>query len=315
MPPPRHLYFRAGREADKSSPDQERAMANRERELTTEVRESLARLDNLRRTRPELAELAAIYHAIIPVLFVQPDASTSFSIGVDNVRSQLESGIPLFRARRPELDESALRRNSLAVCEALVRCREPSAPKRLAAVIADGVISPAEALHKIFAVGPDSVRSEFEQHQLDAELGSSVLRLAALPCLARVLEPLGAAWPARDWTHGYCPACGSSPLLAEIRGLEQFRWLRCGLCGSGWQVDRVYCPFCDMRDHRQLYDLYVAGEEQRFRVSVCEACAGFVRGTSTLAPLAPPMLLVAELETLHLELIARQRAGLPLRSA
>jgi FdhE protein len=99
--------------------------------------------------------------------------------------------------------------------------------------------------------------------------------------------------------------------LAEWRGLEQFRWLRCGLCSAGWRADRMFCPFCETRDYRQLHELFAEGDEQKHRVSACDGCGGFLRGISTLAALSPPALLVAEVETLHLDVVARQRGYAP----
>ena len=71
--------------------------------------------------------------------------------------------------------------------------------------------------------------------------------------------------------------------------------------------ERVFCPFCESRDHRQLQNLFVEGQDQKYRVMACDAGHGFVRGISTLTLLTTPGLLVAELETLHPEMIARER--------
>ena len=54
------------------------------------------------------------------------------------------------------------------------------------------------------------------------------------------------------WESGHCPTCGSWPLLGEFRGLDQSRFLRCGLCADSWEVPRLWCPFCDTRDHDLL---------------------------------------------------------------
>ena len=81
----------------------------------------------------------------------------------------------------------------------------------------------------------------------------------------------------------------------------------CGLCAAGWRVDHLFCPFCETRDHRHLHTLTVEGQELKYRITACDACRGFVRGIATLAPLSAPGLLIAELETLHLELLAQGR--------
>jgi len=65
--------------------------------------------------------------------------------------------------------------------------------------------------------------------------------------------------------------CGAWPVLAEQCGLEQLRYLRCGLCASSWEADRLLCPFCITRDFHVLGYLQVEGEEPRQRVATCDA--------------------------------------------
>ena len=109
------------------------------------------------------------------------------------------------------------------------------------------------------------------------------------------------------WDHGYCHVCGSVPLLGELRGLDQSRFLRCGLCAAGWEVPRLWCPFCHNRDHERLSFLHGEGEEAKYRVSLCDGCRGYVKMVSTLSALPPLHLLVADVATLHLDLAAAER--------
>src|SRR5262249_45021716 len=119
----------------------------------------------------------------------------------------------------------------------------------------------------------------------------------------------------RAWEPGYCPTCGSWPLLGEFRGLEQTRWLRCGLCASEWEFARLQCPFCGTRDHRALGYLHVEGEETKCRAATCEECRGYVKMQATLFALSAPQLLVADVATLHLDLAAAERGYLGEHSA
>jgi FdhE protein len=139
-----------------------------------------------------------------------------------------------------------------------------------------------------------------------ADLVMTLLRLTLLPFLEQIaaqLVPLSAPYP---WGQGYCPVCGAWPVLAEQRGLEQWRYLRCGLCASSWQVDRLLCPFCVNRDHRLLGYLQVEGEEPRQRIATCNACQGYLKLRSTLTPLTTPQLLAEEVALVHLDLLAMQ---------
>src|SRR5262249_46139183 len=139
---------------------------------------------------------------------------------------------------------------------------------------------------------------------LDAALTMTVLRLTALPDLASRAAALP---PAPGWPHGYCPVCGAWPLLGELRGLEQTRVLRCGLCATGWDFPRLRCPFCGNGDHRSLGYFHPEGEGERNRALTCDQCRGYVKTVATLAALSPPSLLVADFAMLHLDLVAAHR--------
>jgi FdhE protein len=268
------------------------------------VREAVARLDAIGGQRPELAEFIELYRELLPVLF-EPAGEAALPAGaVDGVVEKLARGEAALRGVSLGAAEPALRDRWRRTCLAVGRRRPGDACSRLDEAVARGELTLAATLEQVVSSGPAQFHAQLAERGLDASLGSTVLRLAALPALAIWARSIEPRWVATGWPQGSCPACGSWPLLAEFRGLEQFRWLRCGLCAAGWQVDCVFCPFCATRDHRQLRDLVVEGQEQKYRLSVCDACGGFVRGIATLAPLSTPALLVADLETLHLELIA-----------
>ena len=65
---------------------------------------------------------------------------------------------------------------------------------------------------------------------------------------------------------------------------------------------------CGEADSRALRSTYVEGEGDRFRLACCDRCGFALKVVSTLAPLSPPGLLVTELATVHLDMIARGAA-------
>src|SRR5699024_8269554 len=97
------------------------------------------------------------------------------------------------------------------------------------------------------------------------------------------------------------------PLLGEFRGLEQLRFLRCGLCSAGWEFPRLRCAYCGNSDYQSLGYYQVEGEENRCRAATCEECRGYVKMISTLGALSGPQLWVADLETIHLDLVMAER--------
>ena len=100
------------------------------------------------------------------------------------------------------------------------------------------------------------------------------------------------------------PNCGGPPLLAETRGLEAKRYLRCGICAADWPFARLRCPACDTTDHRKLATRFAEGEGERYKLALCESCGYQIRVVATLEALSIPGLLVAELATSHLAYLA-----------
>ncbi len=140
----------------------------------------------------------------------------------------------------------------------------------------------------------------------DAAALGAVAQLAARPLLQACGRRLGGHVPA-GWAHGYCPICGAWPVLAETRGIERARRLRCARCGGDWAFPVLLCPFCGERDHRRQGSLVPEGEEDLRKVDTCRSCRGYVKTVTTLVPIPPPEVLVQDLATLELDIAALER--------
>src|SRR5256712_11293295 len=94
---------------------------------------------------------------------------------------------------------------------------------------------------------------------------------------------------------------------AEYTGLERTRQLRCGRCGTGWAVPALRCVFCAETDHENLGYLAPEEDEQMRRVEVCQTCKGYLKGLTTVRPLAPWAILLDDLMTVPLDVAALER--------
>jgi FdhE protein len=133
-----------------------------------------------------------------------------------------------------------------------------------------------------------------------------VAQVAAMPLLmaaALTLEPRAAS----AWQRGYCPVCGAWPSLAEVRGIERERRLRCGCCSADWPLPLLHCVFCDELEHGKLGSLQPEGEEQLRRVETCETCHGYLKAMATYAALSIRTLVLLDLTTIPLDLVAHDR--------
>jgi FdhE protein len=140
----------------------------------------------------------------------------------------------------------------------------------------------------------------------DAGLLAVVAQLAVVPllsaCATRFRDQISATW-----LHGYCPICGAWPALAETRGLDRSRRLRCGRCSSDWAIPVLRCPYCDEMRHAQLHALVPEADEHTRRVDVCETCKGYVKTFATLQALPFRSLATMDLATVELDIMAQDR--------
>ncbi len=134
----------------------------------------------------------------------------------------------------------------------------------------------------------------------------TVARLAAVPLLHSCGRLLRDQVP-RSWSNGYCPICGSWPLLAELRSLERTRQLRCGRCGGDWRVPWLCCAYCGETNHERLGTLVLEGEPEMWSVETCSQCSGYLKAITTLQAIHPFELLLRDVETVELDVAALDR--------
>lgn len=144
------------------------------------------------------------------------------------------------------------------------------------------------------------------QQDADAAALDSLAHIAALPLLQACSQQLQGLLP-DHWPEGYCPICAAWPVLAERRGLDRSRRLRCGRCAADWEVEWLYCIYCGERDHRQLGSLAPDESGELFKVETCATCRGYLKSLPSLQGFSPLELLLHDLETVELDLVALNR--------
>jgi FdhE protein len=135
---------------------------------------------------------------------------------------------------------------------------------------------------------------------------TSIAHLAAFPLLQSCGRLLEDRIP-QSWMHGYCPICAAWPILAERRGLDRTRRLRCGRCGGEWEVQWLCCIYCGERQHEHLGSMVPEEREERLNVETCSSCRGYLKSVATLQAIPPFELLLQDLETVEFDLVALER--------
>jgi len=274
---------------------------------TPEVAEALEELARLDTEKPALAGPARLLADILPVLFAEPIDVKAPVLTSDEAAAKVAEGVPLLRGESVLLDEKGFAYRWQHICAAIGKHQDPSGARQIADAFRSKSLDPRQLLDDVLAGHPEAIHAQADALGLDAGLIATVLRLSLFPLLTKYNVALAALRGGSAWDRGYCPTCGSWPLLGEFRGLEQIRYLRCGLCAADWEFPRLRCPFCNASDHHQLGYFYVEAEQGKYRVATCTACRGYVKMISTLGELSPPRLLVADVATMHLDLAAAER--------
>jgi FdhE protein len=142
--------------------------------------------------------------------------------------------------------------------------------------------------------------------EIDPGSFSSVAHLAAL-CVLQQCKPQIEHRLPLHWSAGYCPVCGAWPILAERRGLDRSRRLRCGRCATDWEVEWLYCIYCGERDHNRLGSLTTDESGEQHKVETCASCRRYLKSVASLQGLGALELLLTDLETVELDLVALNR--------
>jgi FdhE protein len=138
---------------------------------------------------------------------------------------------------------------------------------------------------------------------IDSGLGRALAHPAALPLLASCAHRAGTdARP--GWDPGYCPVCGAWPALAELRGLEASRRLRCARCGADWATAWLACVYCGNDDHRELAGLVSEAAGAMRRVDTCTRCHGYLKSVTTLTARSHAEVVVEDMQTVPYDVSA-----------
>jgi len=136
---------------------------------------------------------------------------------------------------------------------------------------------------------------------LGADLARALAHPAALPLLAACAARAGAR---EGWDRGFCPVCGAWPAIAELRGLEASRQLRCGRCGSDWATAWMACVYCGNDDHRELAGLVSESAGAMRRVDTCHRCRGYLKSVTTLTARSHAEVVLEDMATVAYDMSA-----------
>jgi FdhE protein len=267
------------------------------------------RLAALRTSRPQLEDALAVQALIIRTQLSSPRAPdvSAFPLPRQEVAARLHDGVPLLHAQPIDIDVHfaadlfGRQLNALAEHEEDVSDGSSSVQLLIAAATS-GLLGPEQLFGEAFVGHADHLAQIASGAGVPPDPLAAIATDSVAPLLrayAARLQPLLVQVDAdRVWERGYCAVCGRWPLLAEQRGPEATRWLRCGACGTGWRNQAPACPYCGATDDQAL--LTVDGES-RFNLAVCGRCGGYLKVGRAFDAAPPELLALDDVASLHLD--------------
>lgn len=148
----------------------------------------------------------------------------------------------------------------------------------------------------------DSAARDFN---LDKAILTFLLHASVYPTLRAQSDALKNYINLEQWLRGYCPICGSPPLMSQFRGEGQ-RFYFCSFCGCEWPGERLKCPSCENTEHEKLHYLYADGDEA-YRVDLCDACHHYIKTVDSRKLDYEPDLELEDIITIHLDILASEK--------
>jgi FdhE protein len=255
---------------------------------------------------PALGEAARIYGAILPLLDNAKSATAPVSLTRDDAIAKLEAGVPLLCGI--ELDFDLDRMNQLAIqLLSVIDDSSEGAALKIRSAIESGSLDVGEIVSRLVAGDKNASLQIATSLQLDAALLHLVTMNALRPALRQWNRDLRHLAENFQWAKDYCFICGGRATIGELRGDRQSKHLRCAECGADWRVPRLQCSHCGNSEHNTFGYLYAEEKPDKIMAELCDKCHGYLKVITSYGPLDPGLLLVEDLATLHIDLIAEER--------
>jgi len=273
--------------------------------------------------RPELASAAALQRRLIArvadlMQTIEASPLPRLSLPPRYLAAKLARGIPVLAGEPLPLPIGPLGEALVALCGDLAEGGAGDAAEHIRNSIERGELDAGSLLGASLARDQHAIRTGALHRGLAPDLVWLLAELAVGPfafllqraLLSRPVEaaaedeavsPVAAALD--EWPHGHCPACGSWPAMAEV--VDGRRGLRCSFCAAAWELPRYACVYCGEEGDRFVTAAPDSERKDR-RLELCGACGGYLKTIDTFAFSPFPLLSVADLETMDLDLAAME---------
>jgi FdhE protein len=269
----------------------------------------------IHQARPDLEPALALQRRLLTLVIdlaatLHARPMPKLSLPPKYLAAKLSRGVPILAGEPIPLPVRTLVPTLLALCDALAEGGAGDAATHIRETIESGNIEAGSLLTSSLTRNQGAIRTGAVHRGLAPDLVWLVAELAVSPFVhalqGRLFRNDAAAelpLALNAWNHGYCPACGSWPAVAEV--VAGHRTLRCSFCSSAWELTAYACIYCGESGDRFVT---AAPDDERKdrRIEVCSGCGGYLK-TVDVPELSPfPLLSISDIETTDLDVAAME---------
>ncbi len=272
------------------------------------------RWDTILRASPDLEPAVRLQRQLVGTVLTLAEAVDlrplpRLSLPPRYLAAKLTRGVPAWTGEPIPMPTALLEPSMRRLCDELAAGGAGDAASHIKAALDETRLDATSLLTASLSRDQRAIRTGATHRGLSPDLLWLVAELAVSP-FAYALHRAWLAPTAPDsvlvtalnaWPHGYCPACGSWPALAEVA--SGHRVLRCSFCAFAWELARYACIYCG-DDSERFVTAAPAVDRKDRRVEICGACSFYLK-TVDVPELSPfPLLAIADLETMDLDMAA-----------
>ena len=242
-----------------------------------------AACDRLQETKPHLEEILAFYKKIFllqaksfETLEIKP-----VLISQDLLQAKLAGNFPLITREEFSIDFNSAEKLFGKICRLCSdhKIKAHESMTLLLNIVEKHKLSFKDIAEK-FLYKNDSWLDDFtkknniEKSSLEFLLYNS-LKPGIIKCSDQIALYLDKTYGKTQY-QGYCPVCGSTPGVSLLSSENGSRSFVCSFCWHEWETHRIFCPFCNTTDSKDLSYLQIEGEKG-IRGDVCDKCRKYIK--------------------------------------
>ena len=273
-------------------------------------RQAEQRWRRLESAYPELAEPIALGRGLVALYIDDLPAPAVLDLTTEGARQKLAQGLPLLADVDFDVDVVGLRHffyrlGAWASRQPGLTAGGATIERALLAAQVD-----VEALFAAALAGDDEVLDATAQRLgVPQALVRKLAGYSVVAILLSIARPLGTllATANQRWEQTICPVCGGPPLLAELLGERNERWLRCATCGTGWHLPIDRCMHCGTTDLDARTILSVGDQRMPNRLEACRECRGYLKLATVSTPTPPELQTIIDTAVVALDEVALEQ--------